>query len=170
MDTRNICGLMIVAALLGVSPAQAQSIQTITSGTVGKSSIVTRSCVKCPPLVMRKQKLSYDVKSLPPGTQTVETVNINGEEKILRTEAWNGGSPVVYVSKATPDGMMAAEADQPMPVDPNATTAAVSAQPKMPPAPPENAAMGPQYGRPPEALAPVQATAFDPNGYQLRLN
>jgi hypothetical protein len=169
MLVRKISGAVIVAAWLGLVPAYAQSIQTITSGTVDEDSIVIRSCAKCPPLIKKKQALSYDVKPLAPGTQRIETVKLNGEDKILRTEAWNGGSPVVFVSKAQPGGLMAAEIDQPMPVDPNATTAAVPAQPAMPPAPPAHAAMGPQFEHPPEAPAPVQATAFDPSGYDLRL-
>ncbi len=166
MGMRKILGAVLVAGLPGLAPAHAQSIQTITSGTIGENSIVTRNCTGCPPIQIRKQKLSYDVKTLPVGTQTVETVTLNGEEKIVRTEAWNGGSPVVFVSKAQPDGMMAAEADQPMPVDPNATTSAVSAMPAMPPA---YATMGPSYERPPHAVTPLQARAFDPSGFELRL-
>ncbi len=117
---RIILGLAVIMA--GQS-AVASSIEPITQMKgVGADSIVTKSCSDCPPLVVPVVKRLYVVPELPRGTQRVELRDINGEKKIARTEAWMGGSPVVMISKPTPETLAAAglAGDE---IDPSSTMA-----------------------------------------------
>ena len=94
--------------------------QTRTSG----NSIDMKVCAACPPIKPVIAKKDYVVPELPVGTQTMVIRQIDGEQKVVRTEAWLGGSPVVFISKASPEALTAAGA--PMDgVDLGATTAAV---------------------------------------------
>lgn len=96
--------------------------QTRTSG----NSIQSKSCADCPPIKPEVAKKDYVVPELPLGTQTTVVRDINGEQKVVRTEAWLGGSPVVFISKASPEALAAAGAPTDG-VDLGATTAAVPA-------------------------------------------
>ena len=58
---------------------------------------------------MAKKNL-YIVPEIAEGTERTELKEINGEMKVVRTEAWLGGSPVVFITKATEDEIKAAEA------------------------------------------------------------
>lgn len=114
--------LLITAALLcAAGPAAASSIEEMASGTVGSSSVATISCARCPTL-QPKAKPSYVVPELAPGTERVELKEVDGELKSLRTEAWLGGSPVVFVNKASQEAIEAAarNADQPAVADASA--------------------------------------------------
>jgi hypothetical protein len=82
--TRALLG---VALLLPAFGAQAGSIDVISCG----------SC-KAPKKMRQQEQIE-----LAPGTQKIEVREVNGEKKVFRTEAWLGGSPVTFVSKATPD-------------------------------------------------------------------
>ncbi len=87
----------LATALILAGPALASSIETV-GVTTKAGSIVVKSCADCPapePVVHRD---SYIVPALRTGTQTIELKDINGEKKVVRTEAWMGGSPVVYIS------------------------------------------------------------------------
>ncbi|MDW9461358.1 plant virulence effector HPE1-like domain-containing protein [Sinorhizobium meliloti] len=100
--------LLITAALVyAAGPAAASSIDNITSGEAVKSSVATVSCEACPPL-QPKKKPSYVVPDLAPGTDRVELKEIHGEVKSVRTEAWLGGSPVIFVNDASDDAIRAA--------------------------------------------------------------
>ncbi|CAN7590981.1 plant virulence effector HPE1-like domain-containing protein [Rhizobium sp. LjRoot30] len=115
--------------------ALASSVEPVTT-KVSAGSIVTKSCDACPELKITKSKRAYIVPTLKEGTQVTEIRDINGEKKMVRTEAWLGGSPVVFVSKA-PEGAVTASATAGQPaqaadielpatgVDATATTAAV---------------------------------------------
>ncbi|MBB2670814.1 UNVERIFIED_ORG: hypothetical protein GGE44_000355 [Rhizobium esperanzae] len=118
------------AILLMAGSAMASSIEVIGQAAprAAEGSIVTESCADCPPLQAEVAKKDYTVPELKPGAvQATEIRDVGGEKKIYRTESWMGGSPVVFVSKATPEAMMAAAPPAPPAegVDMNATTAAV---------------------------------------------
>ncbi|MEK1863374.1 MAG: plant virulence effector HPE1-like domain-containing protein [Rhizobium leguminosarum] len=117
------------AILLMAGPVMASSIEVIgKTAPRAEGSIVTESCADCPPLQAELTKKDYTVPELKPGAfQASEVRDVGGEKKVYRTEGWMGGSPVVFVSKATPESMIAA-APPAAPVDGidmNATTAAV---------------------------------------------
>lgn len=109
--------LVLIAAFAAfAAPASASSIETIVSGKAVNHSIRTIDCSSCPPLVEKKKKPAYTVADIEPGTQKIELKTINGEMKAVRTEAWMGGSPVVFVSKATEEVIKAhMDALQPAP-------------------------------------------------------
>ncbi|TBF34270.1 hypothetical protein ELG88_03060 [Rhizobium leguminosarum] len=117
------------AILLMAGSAMASSIEVV--GKIAPSaegSIVTETCAHCPALQAELTKKDYTVPELKPGVlQASEIRDVGGEKKIYRTEGWMGGSPVVFVSKATPEAMLAAAPSAPPVdgIDMNATTAAV---------------------------------------------
>ena len=126
--------ILSVTALLVAGPALAQSIETLKALPPGAAndSITRISCPSCPAL--QPKKTSYDVPALATGKQVMELRTVSGKQKIYRTEAWLGGSPVVYVSTPTPE-MIAALTVKPIKghdpigdgIDQSAKTAAVSA-------------------------------------------
>lgn len=100
--------LLITAALVyAAGPAAASSIENVTSGEAVNSSVATVSCTDCPPL-QPKKKPSYVVPELAPGTDRVEIKEIHGAVKSVRTEAWLGGSPVIFVNDASDEAIRAA--------------------------------------------------------------
>ncbi|MBY5412613.1 hypothetical protein HFO98_30095 [Rhizobium leguminosarum] len=117
------------AILLMAGSAMASSIEVIgKTAPRDDGSIVTETCAHCPPLQAELTKKDYTVPELKPGVlQASEIRDVGGEKKIYRTEGWMGGSPVVFVSKATPEAMLAAAPPAPPAdgIDMNATTAAV---------------------------------------------
>jgi len=104
--------LFTFASLAAASTAGASSLENVVSGEKVNSSISQLSCGQCPPLVVEK-KNSYIVPDVAPGTDRVELKKINGEMKLVRTEAWLGGSPVVFVSKASEADIKQAQAKMP---------------------------------------------------------
>ena len=129
--------LLLASALsLIAGSALASSVEPITTKKVSAGSIVAKSCDACPELKVTKSKRAYVVPTLKEGTQVTEIRDVNGEKKVVRTEAWLGGSPVIFVSKVTVEVVTAsATAGQPVQaaeielpttgVDATATTAAV---------------------------------------------
>ncbi|MBY5752963.1 plant virulence effector HPE1-like domain-containing protein [Rhizobium leguminosarum] len=117
------------AILLMAGSAMASSIEVIGKTVPSADgSILTESCADCPPLQAEVTKKDYTVPELKPGVlQASEIRDVGGETKLYRTEGWMGGSPVVFVSKATPEAMLAAAPSAPPVdgIDMNATTAAV---------------------------------------------
>lgn len=117
------------AILLMAGSAMASSIEVVGKAAPrADGSIVTESCVNCPPLQAEATKKDYTVPDLKPGAfQATEVRDVGGEKKIYRTEGWMGGSPVLFVSKATPEALIAAAPPAPPVdgIDMNATTAAV---------------------------------------------
>ncbi|SMF45577.1 hypothetical protein SAMN02982989_2292 [Xaviernesmea oryzae] len=81
------------------SAAFASSIMEMRGTQRFSSSIVEKRCADCPVTEAKADESTYKVPELAPGTQKMEIVDINGEKKLARTEAWLGGSPVIYVSK-----------------------------------------------------------------------
>ncbi|HEX5934882.1 MAG TPA: plant virulence effector HPE1-like domain-containing protein [Pseudorhizobium sp.] len=78
--------------------AHASSITPVISHG-GNGSVVAKSCSDCPPLRPKDETSGYKVPVLKDGAQRTEIVEINGEKKVVRTEAWLGGSPVVHIRK-----------------------------------------------------------------------
>ncbi|WFR95974.1 plant virulence effector HPE1-like domain-containing protein [Rhizobium tumorigenes] len=115
------------SAMLIGSSAMASSFLTLdgTTRTSG-DSIQAKVCVDCAPIKQEVAKKSYVVPELPVGTQTTVVRQINGEQKVVRTEAWLGGSPVVFISKASPEALAAAGVS-PDGIDRSAMTAAIAA-------------------------------------------
>lgn len=92
--------LVLTAALVfASSTAFASSITVIGSTQATSTSIVEKRCTDCSVAEAKADNSSYRVPELTPGTQKMEIIDINGEKKLARTEAWFGGSPVIYVSK-----------------------------------------------------------------------
>ncbi|HEV7317159.1 MAG TPA: plant virulence effector HPE1-like domain-containing protein [Ensifer sp.] len=171
--------LLLITTVLGLAAghAQASSIEAIASGTTDNASVSAVSCVGCPPL-QSKKKVTYVVPTIAAGDETIELKKINGEMKVVRTEAWLGGSPVVFVSKPSQDVVKAAAAERdPSPTIADATNANV-----------QNAeADGPKMLSIDEtaktaAVSPIGASVvaapvveegsqhFDPSTLELRLN
>lgn len=122
--------VLTAAFALIAGSALASSIENIgAKPKADGDSIIIESCKNCPPLQEETVKKDYVVPVLKPGTQqTVEIRDINGEKKLVRTEAWMGGSPVAFVSKISPEAMTAeAPAENPPSdgIDLTSTTAAV---------------------------------------------
>jgi hypothetical protein len=92
--------VLTTALVLASSAAFASSITTIGGQNSSNVSIVNKSCETCKAAPQQVAKPTYMVPELAAGTQKVQFVDINGEKKIVRTEAWFGGSPVIHVSKA----------------------------------------------------------------------
>ncbi|MBW8788906.1 MAG: plant virulence effector HPE1-like domain-containing protein [Rhizobium sp.] len=117
------------AILLMAGSAMASSIEVVgKTAPRAEGSIVTETCAHCPPLQTELTKRDYTVPELKPGVlEASEIRDVGGEKKIYRTEGWMGGSPVVFVSKATPESMIAAAPPAPPVdgIDMNSTTAAV---------------------------------------------
>jgi hypothetical protein len=148
----------LVLALLA-APALAGSIEIVPSNSSDGGSISTVSCTDCPALKPKLKASTYHVDAIAPGTQKVEIREANGERKIFRTEAWMGGSPVLFVNKAPAETVTAAEAEKPLDdgtqtVDATAKTSALDA----------SAAHG--------AATATMATSqqFDPEKFELRVN
>lgn len=96
--------LALTAFVLFAGTAQAQSIQPLAGNTHGMTpSMLSMTCETCPPLKTADDS-NYKVPVLRGAIQSVSLMEIDGEKKIVRTDAWMGGSPVVYISKL-PDWM-----------------------------------------------------------------
>jgi hypothetical protein len=144
--------LPTLAFALLAAPAFAGSIEP-AAGTATAGSIKTISCPTCPPLKPKFKASTYHVDDIAPGTQKVEIREVNGERKIFRTEAWMGGSPVLFVNKAPAETVEAAEAEKPA-VDTGTQTGALNS------------------GAAGQAATASMATSreFDPSKFELRLN
>ncbi len=96
--------LALTAFVLFAGSAQAQSILPLSSDTQGTTtSMLSIRCQTCPPLKTADDG-NYKVPVLKGAIQSVSMMEIDGEKKIVRTDAWMGGSPVVHISKL-PDWM-----------------------------------------------------------------
>ena len=92
--------ILALSAVILAGPSFAGSISDVKQGTTD-NSIEHVTCVRCVTVTTAKK---VELPTLAPGTQRVEIREVNGERKIFRTEAWMGGSPVVFVTKA-PEGV-----------------------------------------------------------------
>ncbi|MGE7371281.1 plant virulence effector HPE1-like domain-containing protein [Neorhizobium sp. NPDC001467] len=93
--------LVLTAAIAVIaSPALASSITRLESGGSTKS-VVTITCTTCEAVAEKEPEGPgvYHVPTLGPDIQTTEIRDIGGQQKLVRTECWWGGSPVTFVSK-----------------------------------------------------------------------
>lgn len=96
--------ILALAAFSVTGLAHAGSIDSVKTGVNKVRSIEAIHCAKC--VQEAKKKVAPAAIELAPGTQKVELRTVDGVTKVYRTEAWLGGSPVVFVSKAS-DAMIA---------------------------------------------------------------
>ncbi|QRM42619.1 plant virulence effector HPE1-like domain-containing protein [Rhizobium sp. BG4] len=143
------------AIALIAGSAMASSIDVVApSAPEGNGSILKETCTSCPPLAVSERKKDYTVPTLAPGAlQASELRDIDGQKKLYRTEGWMGGSPVVFVTKATPDVVQAfnktgTPADG---IDPTSTTSVIGLDAK-----PAMAGMA----APAEQIAPLDISDF----------
>ncbi len=94
--------IVLTAAIISIgSPALASSITKLVE-TGRTTSIVEKLCAVCDRTAMQKtpdDPRAYHVPALGPDIQRTEIRDIDGQEKLVRTEEWWGGSPVTFVSK-----------------------------------------------------------------------
>ncbi|OCP16749.1 MULTISPECIES: plant virulence effector HPE1-like domain-containing protein [unclassified Ensifer] len=171
--------LITTAVALAAGSAWASSIEAVVSGDAVNSSVATVSCSHCPPLQIKK-KVTYIVPEIAVGSEKVELKQINGEMKLVRTEAWLGGSPVVFVSKPSEDVLKAAaggtdQAD--MATAAAGTDASNPGNPDMAASLIDETATTAAVQTIKQAEQAVSASAaaessrqFDPSGLELRLN
>ncbi|PKA40109.1 plant virulence effector HPE1-like domain-containing protein [Rhizobium sullae] len=146
------------AILLAAGSAMASSIEVIgKTPRTGGESIVTETCASCPPLQSTERKKDYTVPALPPGAiQESALRDVAGEPKLYRTEGWMGGSPVVFVTKATPEVIAAFKETVPAEgIDPTATTSVIGGDAK-----PVVAGM---------SVSMEQTAPLDVSGFKLRM-
>ncbi|MCQ4631926.1 hypothetical protein GB927_017885 [Shinella sp. CPCC 100929] len=154
--------LPTLALMLLAAPAFAGSIEPLASATADGTSVATIRCEDCPALKPKAKSATYHVDAIEPGTQKVEIREQNGERKMFRTEAWMGGSPVLFVSKAPAETVQAADAETPL--DEKATaTETVDAGAK-------TGALDGTAARDAATAAMATSREFDPAGFELRLN
>ena len=165
--------IMVLALLSSAISAQAGSIDAVTTGKETARSIEKISCGGC---VVRAKKKEQPVVELAPGTQKIEIRDVDGVKKIFRTEAWLGGSPVTYVSKALPDIPVVAE-EKPAKTDDVAAAPeiridkpATSAEADMIDEKSTTAAVTADAGAELKVEVAPKAAAFDPGKLELRLN
>ena len=142
------------AIFLTAGSAMASSIEVIGEAAhTDGGSIVTETCTSCPPLQSTERKKDYTVPTLAPGVLQQSAVrDVGGEPKLYRTEGWMGGSPVVFVTKATPEVLAALKASAPAEeIDPTATTSVIGSDTK-----PVIASMN----GPMEQIAPLDVSDF----------
>jgi len=95
--------MILIAGMMTMTAAAAHaesSIDVVKTNSASRSIDFIR-CSACTPVKAKKAAVPQVV--LKPGTQKVEVKAIGGVLKVYRTEAWLGGSPVTYVSKASTD-------------------------------------------------------------------
>jgi hypothetical protein len=85
--------------VLASGTAFGSSITSLSGSPNAVPSVVIKHCDDCPAPTPAPDRSAYRVPGLPSGTQKVEVREIDGEKKLVRTEAWLGGSPVTFVSK-----------------------------------------------------------------------
>ncbi|MGO4618678.1 plant virulence effector HPE1-like domain-containing protein [Ensifer sp. 2YAB10] len=175
--------LLLITTALGLAAgnAAASSIEAVASGTTDNASVATVSCAACPPL-QSKKKVTYVVPTIAAGDETIELKKINGEMKMVRTEAWLGGSPVVFVSKpsqeivkaaaaesdASPTVIVSTNANDQNAVADDAKLIAIDRTAKTAAVTPIGASMAGQAASTPDA--DTTSRHFDPSSLELRLD
>ena len=164
--------ILILALLSSAGAAQAGSIEAIRTGQDAARSIEKIDCGSC---IRQEKKQAEAAIELAPGTQKIEIREVDGVKKIYRTEAWLGGSPAVYVSKALPDADTAVAEGQPVVSEEIAATPAATTEQL--PVPVEahmidekstTSAVTADIGA--EATVKPKTASFDPAKLELRLN
>ena len=150
------------AFVLLAAPALAGSIEPISGAASAGGSVSTIDCSDCPALKPRRDTDAYHVDAIEPGTQKIEVREADGELKIFRTEAWMGGSPVLFVSKAPAETVEAAGIGQSADGHPEAAET-VDAGAK-------TGALDSSVRQQAARAEIVSSREFDPAGFELRVN
>jgi hypothetical protein len=141
--------------------AMASSIEVIDHDRTDNKSIINLRCGSCPPLKEKVTASQYVAPSLQSGVQKTEIRDVNGTKEMFRTEAWLGGSPVVYVSTAKT--WMPAE-------DSGTTLAATKDGPEHAPDGIDFEATTTSISKPQPPVAASTVTKPDFSNFSLRLN
>lgn len=164
--------ILVLALLSSAGVAQAGSIETIATGQDPVRSIEEIRCDVCAP-AHQEEQAEAEIE-LAPGTQKIEIREIDGVKKIYRTEAWLGGSPAIYVSKALPDDQPTVAEAQPEGADDVAAAPITTQQPPvsadadMIDEKATTSAVSADTGA--EVKVEPKRAAFDPSGFELRIN
>ena len=164
--------ILVLALLSSAGVAQAGSIETIRTGQDAVRSVEEIRCDDCVP-TQHEEQAEAELE-LAPGTQKIEIREVDGVRKIYRTEAWLGGSPATYVSRALPDDQPAVAEAQPESSDDVAAAPIVSEQPPisaeadMIDEKATTAAVTADIGA--EIKVEPKKAAFDPAKLELRIN
>ena len=118
--------LLTVSMLAGAAPCLAGSVVTNPPQN-DRSTFVTITCAECPPVAAPEAKDAAPAVNLAQGAQTVTVTEEGGVRRVIRTDAFMGGSPVTFVSTSSiwmpaKDGTELAIAPV---IDREATTAAI---------------------------------------------
>ncbi|KQS77347.1 hypothetical protein ASG25_04155 [Rhizobium sp. Leaf384] len=109
-----------ISAIAGLAPlaARASSLDYVHTPPDAAPSVTIMHCTDCPALKPDPRAVTYVVPELVPGTDRSEIKEINGEMKIVREEAWLGGSPVTFISKASDEDVRLARGEPAHPAGP----------------------------------------------------
>ncbi|CZT34396.1 plant virulence effector HPE1-like domain-containing protein [Rhizobium sp. 9140] len=112
-----LAGLAFASAIPALTPssALASSIEYVRTPPVSAPSVTVLHCKDCPALKPDVRAVTYVVPDLAPGTDRTEVKDINGEMKLVRAEAWLGGSPVTFISKASDEQIRIARGEPAIP-------------------------------------------------------
>lgn len=163
--------ILVLALLSSAVSAQAGSIDVVVTGKDAARSIQKIGCGEC---VKKVKKQAPSVVELAPGTQKIVVRDVNGVKKIYRTEAWLGGSPVTYVSKAMPDDPALVAEETPVKSDDVATAPVVTHDPAaeadMIDEKSKTSAVTADMGAEIKVEVAPKAASFDPGKMELRIN
>lgn len=96
-----LAGIALAIPALIPLPASAASLEYVRTPPAATPSVTMLTCAACPALKPDVRAVTYVVPDIAPGTDRIEVRDINGEMKLVRAEAWLGGSPVTFISKAS---------------------------------------------------------------------
>ncbi len=133
--------VILLSLLLAAGTASAEStisLKDLPEGGKTEDSIIRIGCSVCP--APKPKTSGYLVPDVPKGQSRFELKTVKGEQLIYRADAMLGGSPVLFISKATPEWIAALKltptdetADAKDGIDTTATTSALANSP-LPPA------------------------------------
>lgn len=169
MRTLLFATLMASAAL----PAYASSVEKVTSGQVSDDSILRITCLDCKAAPARKS--NYEVPELS-GVASMQIVDKDGKQEVIRIDKFMGGSPVMIMSKTQApliEEMSAVEqkAKEAQIAARNAELQAIDMKTaaRIPPDERGTFTLAGIDREATTAAVGAEASAFDPNSLQLRL-
>lgn len=87
---------MMASGLAQSALAGTSSIEQITTSRGKTPSVRMITCTTC---AVPESRKAVAGPALAAGTQKIEVRTVNGKQELVRTEAWLGGSPVVFINK-----------------------------------------------------------------------
>lgn len=100
--------VILLSLLLAAGTASAEStisLKDLPEGGKTEDSIIRIGCSDCP--APKPKTSGYLVPDVPKGQSRFELKTVKGEQLIYRADAMLGGSPVLFISKATPEWIAA---------------------------------------------------------------